>query len=68
MSLRNYRTSKQVAEILGLSHVHIRYMITHKLIRAEKVGGRWVVSDREVNRLIESRQKNGESNVEGITE
>lgn len=67
MSLSKYLTTKQAADILKLSHVHIRHMISHGFIRAEKIGDRWLISSREVYRVLARREKKDDSNADGST-
>lgn len=50
------KTTKQLAKILGYScDAVIRKMIAQGKVRAKKLGHVWVISEREIKRLLDLR-------------
>jgi len=55
----NSLSVKQTAAILGVSDRRVRTMIADELLTAERVGGRWILTDAEVARFRDMRRKPG---------
>lgn len=60
-----YLTLSEVAQILSLSPVRVRQLAQIGRLRASKVGDRWVVTEREVQRFAALRRAPGRPSLNG---
>lgn len=58
----NYLTSAEVAKKLGFSPDYIRKFLQSGVIKGQKLGRNWIVSEKEISKIKRkrsSRRKNG---------
>jgi excisionase family DNA binding protein len=61
---RRYKTTKQLAEELGISPAGVRYLIRTGSLEAEKVGRDWVISEGARPRYSRRRPRKREDGGE----
>lgn len=61
---RRYRTTKQLADELGISPAGVRYLIRTGSLEAEKVGRDWVIAEGAKPRYTRRRPKKREDGDE----
>ena len=53
--MNKFLTTKQAAQMCGLSHVYIRKLCQRGVIKATKLGKTWVIDGSEIKCLIERK-------------
>lgn len=48
---------KEAAELLSISRAYVYYLKMTGLIKAEKIGAQWVISQEEIDRYKNSQNK-----------
>jgi excisionase family DNA binding protein len=53
----HYLTSSEVAKLLGFTEGHVRRLIIQGKLKAEKVGGSWLIKPKDAQKIKRQRFK-----------